>query len=80
MPNSAILRQRFLAGSDLWMRFQFIGSYDAIKLGLLTSLVLGLLFLLMVQCIPSAMTYLSVGLGALAFVGLAVMLILFDQT
>lgn len=62
------------------MRFQFIGSYDAIKLGLLTSLVLGLLFLLMVQCVPTAMVYMSIVLGALAFVGLAVVLYLFDHT
>lgn len=62
------------------MRFQFVGSYDAIKLGLLASLAFGLLFLLLVQCIPSCMVYLPIVMGGIAFSGLAVLLMLLDKT
>jgi hypothetical protein len=47
---------------------------------LLTSIILGVMLLLLIQCMPTAMVYVSIAFGGLAFLGLAVILILFDHT
>jgi hypothetical protein len=80
MPVSPILRDHIIRDTGMLMKFEFLGSYDAIKLGLLTSLVLGVVFLLLIQCIPQAMVYVSIAFGGLAFIGLAIILLLFDHT
>ena len=60
-------------------RYQSLANFDSIKLSLLLAVGAGILFLLLVQCAPTLMVYLSVTLGGLSFVALGVLLTIFGS-
>lgn len=69
-----------LTNSGLLLRQNFLHSYDAIKLGMLTAVVGGVFFLLLVQCIPHIMVYASILLGGIGMIALAIIILFLDHT
>jgi hypothetical protein len=79
-PTNPVLKTRILRESGLDVKYGFLGSYDAIKLGLVGSLIAGVVFVVMVQCLSWVMVYVAVSFGGAAFIGLGVLLILLKST
>lgn len=79
-PTNPALKARILRASGLDAKYQFLGSYDAIKVGLLGSLAAGVVFVVLVQCLSWAMVYVSVLLGGLGFLALGILLFVLKST
>jgi hypothetical protein len=61
---------------NLHWKWNFLRSYDVIRITLLIALLAGVLFMLFVQFLPKIAVWASVGLTGVACIGLAAMLLL----
>ncbi len=71
-PVDEASRERLMKTANLEQKWNFLNIYDCIRISLLISLGLGLVWMLLVQCIPRAMSTIVTALAivSLAFLGI----------
>jgi len=74
LPTDPTLKSKILVGAGLETMFNFVAAYESMGVALLYGLGLGLLCILLFSCMPQAMAYISVILGGISCVVLAILL------
>lgn len=77
-PKDEALKQQVLTNSGIDERFDFINSLRSIWISAGVALGLGIIFLLLNCCMTRAMVYISIVLGGITFLGLGILLFIWN--
>ena len=70
MPEDDGARDKLVSKANLGDKWRFLNTYDVIRLSLIISLGVGIVWIILVQCCPKLMNTLAIILGsALLLVG-----------
>lgn len=75
IPTDKYLYSRALRNYNIKEKLDFIQSYDNVKISLGVALLMGVIFLVLVQCLPKTMSWLTIALAAVGCLVLAVVLL-----
>lgn len=74
-PNSESARDKLVQNLNLQSKWDFLNTYDVIRMSLAVALLIGIIWMSLVQCMPKYMAVAAILLGSITLIAAGILLI-----